>query len=331
MLRIAFLGTGDIGLPSLEALLSKQGHDHEVVAVITQPDKPVGRKQVLTPPEVKVRALAAGVPVLQPERIRHEVEKLKALRADLFVVIAYGQILPRTVLEIPRLGCLNVHASLLPRHRGASPIQAAIREGDAETGITIMWMDEGLDTGDILLQSPIPILPTDTGGVLHDKLAVLAPAGLMSALALVEQGTAPHIKQEDALSTHSRKLERAHGRLDWTRSATELERLIRAYHPWPGTYCLVPMPGGGGDTRPSTEATASPGAGLQLKVHQASVVPDAESCPSPGTIMRADTRLLVSCGQGLLELTEVQLEGRKRMSARDFLQGSPVEVGMVLK
>jgi methionyl-tRNA formyltransferase len=322
MLRIAFLGTGDIGLPSLEALLSKNGHNHEVVAVITQPDKPVGRKQVLTPPEVKVRALAAGVPVLQPERIRTEVEKLKELRADVFVVIAYGQILPRTVLEIPRLGCLNVHASLLPRHRGASPIQAAIREGDAETGVTIMWMDEGLDTGDILLPVPITIEPTDTGGVLHDKLAALAPEGLIRALAMVEEGTAPHIKQEGSLSTHSRKLERAHGKLDWTRPAKELELLIRAYNPWPGTYCLVPARTG------PENAEAAPA--LQLKVHQAAVVPDSEACPTPGTILRADTQLLVSCGQGVLDLTEVQLEGRKRMSARDFLQGSAVEVGMVL-
>lgn len=328
MLRIAYLGTGDIGLPSLEALLSKDGHEHEVVAVISQPDKPVGRKQVLTPPEVKVRALAAGVPVLQPDRIRNDVEKLKALEADVFVVIAYGQILPRTVLEIPRLGCLNVHASLLPRHRGASPIQAAIREGDAKTGITIMWMDEGLDTGDILLQEPILIEPTDTGGLLHDKLAALAPAGLLRALAMVEQGTAPHLKQDDALSTHSRKLERVHGRLDWTRSAVELERLIRAYNPWPGTYCLVPMSGGGGESA----AEVTPSAGLQLKVHQARLVSDGgtDACPVPGTILRADTQLLISCGHGILDLTEVQLEGRKRLSARDFLQGSAVEVGMVL-
>ncbi|QIF05136.1 methionyl-tRNA formyltransferase [Roseimicrobium sp. ORNL1] len=325
MLRIAFLGTGDIGLPSLEALLSKNGHDHEVVAVITQPDKPVGRKQVLTPPEVKVRALAAGVPVLQPERIRNEVEKLKELRADVFVVIAYGQILPRTVLEIPRLGCLNVHASLLPRHRGASPIQAAIREGDAETGVTIMWMDEGLDTGDILLPVPITIEPTDTGGVLHDKLAALAPEGLLRALSMVEEGTAPRIKQDDALSTHSRKLERAHGKLDWSQPAKELELLIRAYNPWPGTYCLVPARSG-----PENAEAAPAVPALQLKVHQATVVPDAEACPTPGTILRADTQLLVSCGQGVLDLTEVQLEGRKRMSARDFLQGSAVEVGMVL-
>jgi methionyl-tRNA formyltransferase len=312
-MRIAYLGTGDIGLPSLEALLSKEGHAHEVVAVITQPDKPVGRKQILTPPGVKVRALAAGVPVLQPERIRNEVEKLKALDADVFVVIAYGQILPRTVLEIPRLGCLNVHASLLPRHRGASPIQAAIREGDAETGVTIMWMDEGLDTGDILLPVPMAIEPTDTGGVLHDKLAALAPAGLLRALAMVEQGTAPRIKQDDALSTHSRKLERAHGKLDWSRPAVELERLIRAYNPWPGTYCLLP------------------GVALQLKVHQAQVVPGSGACPTPGTVLRADGQFLVSCGQGVLDLTEVQLEGRKRMTARDFLQGRAVEVGMVLE
>lgn len=323
-MRIAYLGTGDIGLPSLDALLSRRGHDHEVVCVITQPDKPVGRKQVLTPPEVKVRALAAGVPVLQPERIRRDVEQLKALQADVFVVIAYGQILPRSVLEIPRLGCLNVHASLLPRHRGASPIQAAIREGDAQTGITIMWMDEGLDTGDILLQDPIDIAPTDTGGVLHDKLAQMAPAGLLRALTMVAQGSAPHLKQDDSLSTHSRKLERVHGKLDWTRSAEELERLIRAYNPWPGTFCLLPA------RTDDAAAAVAPAASLQLKVHQSQVVPDADACPAPGTVLRADDRLFISCGQGVLELLEVQLEGRRRMNARDFLQGRAVEVGMVL-
>src|SRR5436190_12796807 len=181
-MRLVFLGTGEIGLPSLEALLAFGRH--EVVAVVTQPDKPVGRKMVLTPPQVKVRAQAAGIPVLQPERIRHAVQELTDLRADVFVVVAYGQILPRTVLAIPKLACLNIHASLLPRHRGAAPIQAAIRDGDAETGVTIMWMNEGLDTGDILLMENIAIAPGDTGGTLHNKLATLARHALLRALDL---------------------------------------------------------------------------------------------------------------------------------------------------
>lgn len=313
-MRIAFLGTGDIGLPSLEALLASA--DHKVVAVITQPDKPVGRKQVLTPPQVKVRAVAAGVPVMQPERIRHAVDALRELEAELFVVIAYGQLLPRTVLEIPARGCLNVHASLLPRHRGASPIQAAIREGDSLTGITIMWMDEGLDTGDMLLQQSIEINAQETGGSLHDRLATLAPEGLLKSLAQVAAGTAPHVKQDNALATHSRKLERSHGRLEWGRDAGYLERLIRAYTPWPGTGCLLP------------EAGTAPG--LQLKIYRASVVPEAEACPVGGTVLESGERLLVSCGNGVLELLEVQMEGRKRMSAREFLKGYELAPGTVL-
>ncbi len=313
-MRIVFLGTGDIGLPSLDALLASP--EHEVAAVVTQPDKPVGRKQVLTPPQVKVQALAAGVPVMQPERIRHAVDELAALRAEVFVVIAYGQLLPRAVLNLPSKGCLNVHASLLPRHRGASPIQAAIREGDAESGVTIMWMDEGLDTGDMLLKSVLPIHPDDTGGSLHDRLAQAAPAALLQALSQVAAGTAPHLKQDDSLATHSRKLERAHGRLDWSQDADTLARLVRAYQPWPGTFCILPA------TESSPQA--------QLKVHAARIVSGAHACPAAGTVLESSSRLLVSCGQGVLELLEVQMEGRKRMSAREFLQGCTLPPGTIL-
>lgn len=309
-LRIVFLGTGDIGLPSLEALLAAP--EHELVAVVTQPDKPVGRKLALTLPQVKVKALAAGIPVLQPERIRHVVDELAALHADIFVVVAYGQILPRAALDLPQVACLNIHASLLPRHRGASPIQAAIREGDAETGITIMWMDEGLDTGDILLMEKIFIAPDDTGGSLHDKLAALAPQSLGRALSLLAAGKAPRIQQDDSQATHCRKLERGHGHLDWSWSAADLERLIRAYNPWPGTFCLIP---------------GAEGRSQNLKIHRAAVVPEAGVCPVGGTVVAADERLLVSCGSGILELQEVQLEGKKRMSADEFLRGHAVEVG----
>jgi methionyl-tRNA formyltransferase len=309
-MRILFIGTGDIGLPSLEWLLSTP--KHEVVGVITQPDKPAGRKLVLTPPEVKVRALAAGLTVLQPPKIRHIVDELKAFEADVAVVVGDGPILPKSVLEVPRLACLNIHASLLPKHRGASPIQAAIREGDSETGVTIMFMDEGLDTGDILLMDRMPILPTDTGGVLHDKLALAAPASLEKALDLIAAGNPPRTPQDNALSTHCGKLKREDGRLDWTRSATELERLIRAYNPWPGTSCLLP------DGKP-------------LKVHRATII-EGDACPVAGTIISADPKvsLIVSCGRGLLKLEEVQAEGGKRLPAADFLRGHALEVGSKL-
>ncbi len=310
-MRILFIGTGDIGLPSLEWLLSTP--KHEVVGVVTQPDKPAGRKLVLTPPEVKLRALAAGLTVLQPPKIRHIVDELKAFEADVAVVVAYGQILPCSVLDVPRLACLNIHASLLPKHRGASPIQAAIREGDVETGVTIMFMDEGLDTGDILLMDAMPILPTDTGGVLHDKLALAAPASLERALDLIASGNPPRTPQDNSLSTHCGKLKREDGRLDWTRGATELERLIRAYNPWPGTSCLLP------DGKP-------------LKVHRATLL-EGDACPTAGTIISADPKagLIVSCGSGLLKLDEVQAEGGKRLPAADFLRGHALEVGATLK
>jgi methionyl-tRNA formyltransferase len=305
-MRVLFIGTGDIGLPSLEWLI--QSSQHEIAAVVTQPDKPVGRKQVLTPPQIKVRALAAGLPVIQPLKIRHAVAELAAFRADIAIVVAYGQLLSRAVLDVPPLGCLNIHASLLPRHRGAAPIQAAIRDGDSETGITIMFMDEGLDTGDMLIKHTLPILPTDTGGVLHDKLAQLAPATLEAALGLITAGHPPREKQNAAEVTHVRKLTRQDGKLDWQRPAQELERLIRAFTPWPGTHCLL------GD--------------VQMKIHRAEIITHADACPTAGTIVSADASgILVSCGSGLLNLTEVQLEGSKRLPAADFLRGHPLHAG----
>lgn len=314
-MRILFIGTGDIGLPSLEWLLYTP--KHQVVGVVTQPDKPAGRKLVLTPPQVKVRAEAAGIPVLQPRKIREAVEELKALKADVAVVVAYGQILPRSVLDVPKLACLNIHASLLPKYRGASPIQAAIREGDPETGVTIMHMDEGLDTGDILLMDRVDIEASETGGSLHDKLALAAPASLEEALDLIASGPAPRKPQDHDRSSHCGKLKREDGRLDWSRSAAELERLIRAYNPWPGTSAQLP-----GAERPSP-----------LKVHRAHVVTEDQSgCPAPGTVVSSDpkTGLIIACGEGLLSLDEIQAEGGKRLPAADFLRGHPLESGMLL-
>lgn len=308
-MRVLFIGTGDIGLPSLEWLLNTP--KHEVVGVVTQPDKPVGRKQTLTPPQIKVRALAVGKQVIQPQKIRHAVDELKAFHADVAIVVAYGQILSRAVLDVPKLGCLNIHASLLPRHRGAAPIQAAIRDGDTETGVTIMFMDEGLDTGDILLMKRMPITTDETGGSLHDKLALQAPAALEEALAHLATGHPPREKQDESKATHVRKLTRQDGRIDWSHSAVELDRLIRAFTPWPGTSCLLK--------------------GAQMKVHRAQVIANADACPAPGTVVSADAGgIAVSCGDGLLNLLEVQIEGGKRLSAADFLCGHSLQAGDIL-
>lgn len=304
-MRLLFIGTGDIGLPSLEWLIATA--KHELVGVVTQPDKPAGRRLVLTPPQVKVRALAAGLPVMQPPKIRLAVEELRAFGADAAIVAAYGQLLSPEVLRVPRLGCLNLHASLLPRHRGASPIQAAIREGDAETGMTVMYMDEGLDTGDILLMERTPVLADDTGGRLHDRLAALAPVALERALDLLEAGTAPRVPQDSALATHCGKLRREDGRLDWTRSAPELERLVRAYDPWPGTFTRLAN-------------------GAVLKIHRVSVAPVSGATAAAGDVLAVDAKagLIVQCGDGCLRLEEVQAEGGRRLPAADFLRGHPV-------
>lgn len=308
-MRVLYIGTGEIGLPALRWLLDTPRH--EVIAVVTQPDKPAGRHQVLTPPATKSLALERGVPVLQPVKIRHAADDLAALGADVAVVAAYGQILSRAVLDAPRLGCLNLHASLLPRHRGASPIQAAIREGDAETGVTVMFMDEGLDTGDIMLAVTTPVLPDDTGGSLHDRLAGLAPAALERALDLLAQGAAPRRPQDNALATHAGKLTRADGRLDWSRDAAVLARLVRAYQPWPGTHTRLQS--------------------RMLKVFEAQARPEVTGCPAPGTVLAAKESLLVACGQGALELRQVQIEGGRRLPAADFLHGHPIPVGTMME
>src|SRR5438874_3047978 len=247
-MRIVFIGTGEIGVPTLQALLKSE---HEIVAVVTQPDKPVGRAQLVEPSAIK-KALTGGaanaspartgrplsLPILQPARIkeRQAIEEIRALKPDVIVVMAYGQILPRDVLEIPKVACLNLHASLLPRWRGAAPIQAAIAAGDNQTGITVMYMDEGLDTGDILLQRTIDILPADTGGSLHERLATIAPEALLESLELLTKENTPRIPQDNALATYAPKLKREDGKIDWTDPADAIERKIRAFDPWPGAF-----------------------------------------------------------------------------------------------
>ncbi len=299
-MKIVFCGTGDIGLPSLEFLAGCSSHD--VVGVITQPDRPAGRDMKLRASAIKMAAVARGIPVFQPERIRKDFSVLAGWLPDVMVVAAYGQILPRAVLDIPRIGCLNLHASLLPRHRGASPIQSAIISGDAETGITVMFMDEGLDTGDILLTRSIPIGPEETGGWLHDRLAGIAPGALASALALLASGTAPRTPQDSSLATHARKLGRHDGRLDWTAPAAALARTVRAMNPWPGASARI--------------------GGSVLKIHRASVAPGGGP---PGMVLSSGPEgIAVAAGEGTLVLAEVQLEGRNRLAAGDFLRGFPV-------
>jgi methionyl-tRNA formyltransferase len=296
-MRIVFLGTGQIGVPTLRALLNSE---HEVVAVVTQPDKPVGRAQSIEPPPIKKGIAKTRIPILQPARIKDQqaTEEIRGLAPDVIVVVAYSQILPREVLEIPRLACLNLHASLLPRWRGAAPIQAAIAAGDCETGITVMYMDEGLDTGDILLQRDVEILPNETGGALHDRLAQIAPEVLLEALRLVAAGNAPRIPQDNARATYAPKLKREQGQIDWSESAEAIERKIRAYNAWPGAFMKV------GDQN--------------LKIFSASIV---DLNGRPGEILRREKELIIAAGKGALSLAEVQLEGKRRMSAAEFLRG----------
>jgi methionyl-tRNA formyltransferase len=312
-MRVLFIGTGEIGLPVLRFLSSSR--EHELVGVVTQPDKPVGRAQRIEAPPVKAALGKTSFPILQPKRIKTEesVAEIRALAPEIIVVMAYGQILPRSILEIPPVACLNLHASLLPRHRGAAPIQAAILAGDRESGITVMYMDEGLDTGDMLLQSRLEIAPDETGGSLHDRLAQIAPEALAEALAKLGQGTAPRIPQEVAAATYAPKLEREHGRIDWKESTVEIERKIRAFDPWPGAFTLV------GD---------DPGKVRKLKIFSATLVASKEK--EPGTITGAgDEGLVISASDGALALGEVQLEGKRRMSAAEFLRGHPTPLRLV--
>src|SRR5437764_10856160 len=232
-MRIVFIGTGEIGLPTLDALLNSE---HELVGVVTQPDKPVGREQRIEPTPIKRAIAKTAIPILQPARIKDQssIEEIRALKADVIVVMAYGQILPSDVLKIPRITCLNLHASLLPRWRGAAPIQAAIAAGDRETGITVMYMDEGLDTGDVLLRRQLKIARNETGDSLHDRLAQIAPEVLLNALKMFPN--APRVPQPNALATYAPKLNREAGAINWNEPADAIERKIRGYNSWPGAF-----------------------------------------------------------------------------------------------
>lgn len=308
-MKIVFMGTPDFAAGALKSLIEA---GHEITAVVTQPDKAKGRSQELLPPPVKVVALEHGIPVLQPVRIKRpeEVEKLKQYPADIYVVAAFGQILSQEILDIPEFGCLNIHASLLPKYRGASPIQHVIIDGEEKTGITIMQMDAGLDTGDMLYQKEIAISPKDTYASLHDKLMVLGGEAIVEALPFLEQGKLVPRKQEDALSCYAHLIDKTMGELDFTKSAEILDRLIRGLNPWPSAYTTYH--------------------GKQLKVWEAEPV-ESPKAGKPGEILAVEKdAVLVAAGSGALRITSLQLSGKKRMSAHDFLLGVRMTPGEIL-
>lgn len=309
-LRLIFFGTADLACPSLAALTGQQ--DLAVHLVVTQPDRPKGRDLKVQPPPVKVEALARGLPVRQPERARSEtfVAELAQLRPDLIAVAAYGQILPTSILDLPRFGCLNVHTSMLPRYRGAAPIQWAILNDEAETGVTIMKMDAGLDTGDILTQESVPIAPSDNAQTLHDRLAQLGAELLVRTISEFVAGRITPRRQVEADATYARKITKEDGRLDWSQPARALWNRIRAFTPWPGAFTFLP------------------GEGRQpmLRIWSAAVTEAAAG--SPGEILLADrTGIVVRCGEGALRVAQLQREGGRRMTAREFLAGHCLGVG----
>ncbi|QKJ85396.1 Methionyl-tRNA formyltransferase [Paramixta manurensis] len=297
-LKIIFAGTPDFAARHLDALLSSE---HQVVGVFTQPDRPSGRGNKLTPGPVKLLAQQHNIPVFQPKSLRPEEHQqwVADLHADVMVVVAYGLLLPKAVLAMPRLGCINVHGSLLPRWRGAAPIQRALWAGDQETGVTIMQMDVGLDTGDMLYKLSCPIDAEDTSASLYQKLAEIGPQGLLATLAQLANGSAIAQAQDNAQANYAEKLSKEEARLDWSLPAAQLERCIRAFNPWPVSYFLV-------DDQP-------------IKVWKASVLPHhAGQCP--GTIVAANKQgIQVATSDGILNLEELQPAGKKAMKAQDLL------------
>jgi len=305
-MRIVFMGTGDIAIPAFRSLIRHS----DLAGLVTQPDRPVGRHQVLTAPAIKNIAREAGIPVLQPHSLRSPdaLSNLRRLNPDLIVVMAYGQILSQEVIDMAPMGCINAHASLLPRHRGAACIQSAIKSGDAETGITIVHIVRKLDAGDIIAQISTPLEGTETGGSLHDKLARMTPDVLLPVIHSIEKGTATRIRQQEILATYAPKLLRADGKIDWTRPAEEIGRMIRAYDPWPGTF---------------TNYWNRKKRIRNMKIFPGfSILPEAEG--KPGQVLSAGEQgLLIACGSGGLLVTDVQLEGSTRMNISQLIAGHP--------
>lgn len=311
-MKIVYMGTPDFSVGALEALL-KAGH--EVMAVVTQPDKQKGRDRKVQFPPVKECALRHSLPVFQPVKIKapEAVEQLRSYEADIFVVAAFGQILSKEILEMPKYGCINIHASLLPKYRGAAPIQYAILNGDEVTGVTIMQMNEGLDTGDILSRKVVPVEKTDTGESLFDKLSVAGAELLIETLPRIEAGDIVPEKQEEAQASHVKMLTKEMGRIDWKKEAVTLERLVRGMNSWPSAYCGFH--------------------GKTMKIWQAEVserqTEEPENAASGEILSVTKDSIRVQTGKDVLVLKEIQLEGKKRMSVHDFLLGYSVRAGEV--
>ncbi|EEZ82658.1 methionyl-tRNA formyltransferase [Vibrio alginolyticus] len=310
-LRIVFAGTPDFAARHLAALLSSE---HEVIAVYTNPDRPAGRGKKLAAPPVKQLALKHNIPVYQPESFKSDEAKqeLADLNADLMVVVAYGMLLPQAVLDTPKLGCINVHGSILPRWRGAAPIQRSIWAGDAETGVTIMQMDIGLDTGDMLKIATLPIEATDTSASMYEKLAELGPEALIDCLVDIAAGKAVPVKQDDELANYAKKLSKEEARINWNDDAAHIERCVRAFNPWPMSHF---------------EAAEN-----SIKVWQSRVAEQTSDKPA-GTIVQADkTGIYVATGNGVLVLEQLQVPGKKAMSVQDILNSRAAwfEVGTLL-
>lgn len=305
-MRIVFMGTPDFAVPCLQRLLED---GHEVPAVFTQPDKPVGRHAVLTPPPVKQLALSHGIPVYQPTKMRDGTVAalLREMAPDCLVVVAYGRILPQEILDVPPRGCVNIHGSLLPLYRGAAPIQWSVIRGETVTGVTSMFMDAGMDTGDIIDTLTTPIGENETAGELFERLAPLGARLLSTTLAAIADGTVTRRPQNDAEATMAPMLEKAMGRLDLTRPARELHNQVRGMNPWPGAFCTT-----GGKT---------------LKIHETRVTAGSGA---PGTLLCADP-VTVACGEGALQLVTVQPEGKPRMAAEAWLRGARLPQGARLE
>lgn len=299
-MRLVFAGTPDFAATALRALL---GTHHTIVGVYSQPDRPAGRGRKLQPSPVKQTALDNGIPVFQPESLKtpDAQQELADLRPDVMIVAAYGLILPQAVLEIPTHGCLNIHASLLPRWRGAAPIQRAIAAGDAETGITIMQMDKGLDTGAMLLKSQTAINARDTGGSLHDRLADMGGTAILEALNLLENGELQGKAQNDELACYAHKLSKEEGHIDWSQGAPAIERLIRAFNPWPGTYTDLEQ--------------------QRLRIHEATATEAHSQKPAGTVIQREREGIDIACGTGTLRITRLQLPGSRAQSVNDLING----------
>lgn len=305
-MRIIFMGTPDFSVPTLESLVQSR---HEVIAVVTQPDKPKGRGGAIQMPPVKETALKYEIPVYQPVRAKDPafVEEMRALKPDVMVVIAFGQILSRELLDVPKYGCVNIHASLLPAYRGAAPIQWAVINGDRETGITTMMMDVGMDTGDMLEKAVIELDEKETGGSLFDRLSLMSGDLILSTLDKLEIGTVVRTPQDHEKATYVKKIPKTLGDIDWTMDAVSIERLIRGLNPWPSAY-----------TRWN---------GKMLKIWDAEVLPSDGQVPCGTVVEASGDSLKVQTGDGVLKIISLQLEGKKRMDAAAFLRGYPVVAG----